>query len=82
MSAPRSKAQKMIKKHGKMAEDYQARINRQVQVIDRLVAANAVMSDALYGVENEAKNVKEARKWAKDAQTKVREILAVPKEES
>lgn len=81
MSAPRSKQQVMIKKFGKMAEQYQARIERQQGIIDRLAAANAVQGDALYAVANDAKNVKEARSIAKQTQEKVKGILAVPKEE-
>jgi hypothetical protein len=61
-----------------MAERYQASIDQQRHVIDRLMAAMAVYADLAYGVENEAKDVKQARKWAKEAQAKVAAILAVP----
>lgn len=81
MSARRSKQTVLIRKYGKMADQYQARINRQAQIIDRLVEANAVQGDALYAVEHKSKTVKEARKVAKEATDKVKDILAVPEGE-
>lgn len=77
----RSKAEVASKRFGRQAEQYQAHIDRQVHAIDRLAAAVAVYGDLTYGVQHEAKNIKEARKWAKEAQAKVEAILAVPKED-
>jgi hypothetical protein len=72
----------MLKRWGKMAERYQSRIDQQKTIIDRLMAAMAVYADLAYGVENEAKDVKTARRWAKEAQQKVEVILAVPTQEA
>lgn len=81
MSARRSKQQNLVKKYGKMAEQYQDRIDRQTGIIDRLVQANTAQGNALWMVENDAKSIREARKVAKDATAEVKKILAVPNKE-
>ena len=65
-----------------MSQQYAQRIERQTKVIDRLLAASAVQTDALYGIAHDVKSVKEARKVANDARKQVEAILAVPKEEA
>jgi len=71
----------MVKKFCKMAVQYQLRIDRQRNAIDRLAAANAVYGDALYQIINEAASIRSARKIAEDAAKKVQMILTVPNEE-
>lgn len=78
MSAKRSTATKILKRAGRQAEQYQAAIDRQKHMIDRLGAAVAVYGDLAYAVENDAKSIVEARKLAKEALAKVQTILAVP----
>lgn len=70
-----------MRQFGKQAERYQARIDRQAAIIDRLVAANQVYGTALYEVINESKNVKEARKMATAGVKAAKTILTVPEEE-
>lgn len=81
MSAPRSKYTKMLMKADAQTQRYQVSIDRQKRIIDRLVLANAVQGDALVAVEEESKDIRQARKVAKEARAKVKSILAVPEVE-
>lgn len=81
MSAKASNANKMIKRFGKMAEGYQDKINRQSKIIDKLVAANAVYADLVYGIAEEAESLEQAKQWVQLAVDRVKEILAVPNDE-
>lgn len=67
MSAPRSKAAAMAKRYGKMADGYQQRIANQLGTIERMLKALTLCQEALYQIEHEAKNVKEARTMAHNA---------------
>ena len=71
----RSAAEKTVLRFGKMAEGYQEKINSQVEIINRMMTALATAQDALYGIEHEAKDVRTARKWAKDAAQKINSML-------
>lgn len=71
----------MVRKFGKMAEQYEARIARQVEAIDRLLAANAMQATALNYIKDESKTIKDARKVAQEATDGVQAILAPPAEE-
>lgn len=75
-----SNAQRMIKKFGKMAENYQLKINRQSAIIDRLVMANAAYADFLYSISNDVTNMKDAKTLAEQTHEKVKGILAVEEE--
>lgn len=77
----KSGMEKLMGRAAVQAERYEMRINQQKQIIDRLVAANAAQGDALYIIEHESKDVRHARKTAKQAVAKVKEILATPNEE-
>lgn len=81
MSAKRSQASILVKKFGKMAEQYQARIDRQAETITRLTDALMTYGDALTEISQEVPNVKKAREVAKAALAKAQEVLAVNKEE-
>ena len=81
MSAKRSQHTKMMKRAAKQADQYQATIDRQKHIIDRLTAATLAYGDLAYAVEHDAKTIKEARKFAHDTLEKVKVILAVPSNE-
>lgn len=77
MSAKRSEHTKMLKRFDAQTRAWTSQIERQKEVINRLVAANAVYADGLHEVEHEAKDVRQARSMARSATEKAKAILAV-----
>lgn len=69
----------MIKRFGKMADQYQERINNQQEIISRLTKGITIAEQALYEIENHALDVEAARNHAKDAHNAM--IKALEKEQ-
>lgn len=77
MSAKRSKQTDMLRRYDAQVQRWQAQIDNQKRIIDRLLAANVAYGDGLYAVIHDVKNVKDARKVAISATDKAKAILAV-----
>lgn len=80
MGRKRSKQEVMINKFGRMADNYQQKINNQQEIITRLMNALSIAQGALYDIENGSPNIEAARKVAKETSAKMAATLEKEKE--
>lgn len=62
-----------LRRWDQMADRYQTTIDRQRQVIARLLSNQATAEETLRAITGEATSLKQAREWAEDAIAKINE---------